>query len=111
MVNGRRVNMPSFVCRPGDVVEVAEKAKNQLRIKGAAEAAESRGHPEWLEVDAKALKGKFKAQAAADASCRPPSTSRSWSSSTRSNFRMQAVSPPEWNGPGFRDLRGVSLIS
>jgi small subunit ribosomal protein S4 len=62
MVNGRRVNIPSFVCRPGDVVEVAEKAKNQLRIKGAAEAAESRGHPEWLEVDAKALKGKFKAR-------------------------------------------------
>src|SRR6201988_2978656 len=39
LVNGRRVNIPSFVCRPGDVVEVVEKAKNQLRIKGAAEAA------------------------------------------------------------------------
>src|SRR5690606_19492600 len=39
LVNGRRVNTPSFLCRPGDVVEVAEKAKNQLRIKGAAEAA------------------------------------------------------------------------
>ena len=33
LVNGKRVNIPSFVCRPGDVVEVAEKAKNQLRIK------------------------------------------------------------------------------
>jgi small subunit ribosomal protein S4 len=33
-----------------------------LRIKGAAEAAEGRGFPEWLEVDAKALKGKFKAR-------------------------------------------------
>jgi len=62
LVNGRRVNMPSFVCRPGDVVEVAGKAKQQLRIKGAAEAAEGRGFPEWLEVDAKALKGKFKAR-------------------------------------------------
>jgi small subunit ribosomal protein S4 len=62
MVNGRRVSIPSFQCRPGDVVEVAEKAKNQLRIKGAVEAAESRGFPEWLEVDAKALKGKFKAR-------------------------------------------------
>ncbi len=64
MVNGRRVSIPSFQCRPGDVVEVAEKAKNQLRIKGAVEAAESRGFPEWLEVDAKALKGKFKARPA-----------------------------------------------
>jgi small subunit ribosomal protein S4 len=62
LVNGRRVSAPSFLCRPGDVVEVAEKGKQQLRIKAAAEAAESRGHPEWLAVDAKALKGTFKAQ-------------------------------------------------
>jgi small subunit ribosomal protein S4 len=62
LVNGKRVNIPSFQCRPGDVVEVVAKAKQQLRIKGAAEAAEGRGFPEWLEVDAKALKGKFKAR-------------------------------------------------
>jgi len=62
LVNGRRVNIPSFVCRPGDVIEVTAKAKQQLRVKGAAEAAEGRGFPEWLEVDAKALKGKFKAR-------------------------------------------------
>src|SRR5688572_24975628 len=62
LVNGRRVNMPSFVCRPGDVIEVAEKAKAQLRIKGASEAAAGRGFPEWLEVDSNALKGKFKAK-------------------------------------------------
>jgi small subunit ribosomal protein S4 len=61
LVNGRRVNIPSFQVRPGDVIEVAEKAKGQLRVKGAAEAAESRGFPEWVEVDVKALKGKFKA--------------------------------------------------
>jgi small subunit ribosomal protein S4 len=60
LVNGKRVSIPSFQCRPGDVIEVAQKAKDQLRIKGAAEAAEGRGFPEWLEVDAKALKGKFK---------------------------------------------------
>ena len=60
LVNGKRVSIPSFQCRPGDVIEVAQKAKDQLRIKGAAEAAEGRGFPEWLEVDSKALKGKFK---------------------------------------------------
>jgi len=60
LVNGKRVSIPSFQCRPGDVIEVAQKAKDQLRIKGAVEAAEGRGFPEWLEVDAKALKGKFK---------------------------------------------------
>lgn len=61
MVNGKRVNIPSYEVRPGDVIEVAEKAKGQLRIKAAAEAAESRGFPEWIEVDAKGLKGTFKA--------------------------------------------------
>jgi small subunit ribosomal protein S4 len=64
LVNGRRVNIPSFQCKPGDVVEVAEPAKSQLRIKGAADAAEGRGFPEWVEVDAKALKGTFKARPA-----------------------------------------------
>lgn len=62
LVNGKRVNIPSYQCRPGDVVEVAQAAKAQLRIKGAAEAAESRGYPEWIEADAKALKGTFKAR-------------------------------------------------
>ncbi|MBU6468600.1 MAG: 30S ribosomal protein S4 [Betaproteobacteria bacterium] len=62
LVNGRRVNIPSYQLRPGDSVEIAEKSKNQLRIKGAVEAAENRGFPEWLEVDAKAMKGVFKAR-------------------------------------------------
>ena len=62
LVNGRRVNIPSFQVRPGDVVEVSEKAKNHLRVKAALAAAESRGFPEWVEVDAKAAKGTFKAR-------------------------------------------------
>jgi small subunit ribosomal protein S4 len=61
LVNGKRVNIPSYLVRPGDQIEVADTAKEQLRLKGAAEAAESRGIPEWLEVDTKALKGRFKA--------------------------------------------------
>jgi len=61
LVNGRRVNIPSYSVRPGDVVEVANAAKTQLRIKGASVAAEGRGFPEWIEVDIKALKGTFKA--------------------------------------------------
>ncbi|MGH8708557.1 MAG: 30S ribosomal protein S4 [Burkholderiales bacterium] len=59
-VNGKRVNIPSYQVRPGDVVEVTGKAREQLRVKAASEAAEGRGFPEWLEVDAKALKGTFK---------------------------------------------------
>lgn len=62
LVNGRRVNIPSYVVKPGDVVEVADKSKLQLRLKASLEAAEQRGFPEWLEVDVKAMKGIFKAK-------------------------------------------------
>jgi small subunit ribosomal protein S4 len=62
MVNGRKVNIPSYQVKPGDVVEVAEKSKQHLRIKASVEAAEQRGFPEWIEVDVKALKGTFKAK-------------------------------------------------
>ena len=62
LVNGKRVNIPSYQVRPGDVVEIAEKSKAQLRIKAALQAAEQRGFPEWIEVDAKTMKGTFKAK-------------------------------------------------
>lgn len=61
LVNGKRVNIPSYQVRAGDVIEVAEKAKAHLRVKAAAEAADGRGFPEWVSVDAKALKGTYKA--------------------------------------------------
>ena len=61
LVNSKRVNIPSYVVRPGDVVELNASAKTHLRVKAALEAAESRGFPEWVEVDTKAGKGVFKA--------------------------------------------------
>ena len=61
MVNDKRVNIPSYQLRSNDVIEITSKAKEQLRIKAALEAAEQRGFPEWLDVDAKAMKGVFKA--------------------------------------------------
>jgi small subunit ribosomal protein S4 len=62
LVNGRRVNIPSYQVKPGDVVQVSDVSKTQLRITGALAAAELRGFPEWLDVDVKALKGTFKAK-------------------------------------------------
>lgn len=62
LVNGKRVNIPSFQVKAGDVVSVVEASKAQLRIKGALEAAAQRGFPEWLEVDVKAFRGTFKAK-------------------------------------------------
>ena len=61
LVNGKRVNIPSYTLKPGDVVELTEASRGQLRVKAALEAAEGRGFPEWLAVDVKAGKGTFKA--------------------------------------------------
>ncbi len=62
LVNGKRVNIPSYIVKPGDVVEVTEKSKQQLRIKAALAAAEQRGFPEWVEVSTKDMKGTYKAR-------------------------------------------------
>ncbi len=59
-VNGQKVNIPSYSVKPGDVVAVAEKSKQQLRVKSAAELAQQRGVAEWLQVDATKLEGIFK---------------------------------------------------
>ncbi len=61
LVNGKRVNIPSYTVRPGDEIQLTDTARAQLRVKAALEAAEARGFPEWLSVDYKAGKGVFKA--------------------------------------------------
>jgi len=60
LVNGKRVNIPSYIIKPGDVVEVSNKAKNQLRIKSSVESASNRNMLSWIEVDTKGMKGIFK---------------------------------------------------
>jgi small subunit ribosomal protein S4 len=60
-VNGKRVNIPSYQVRASDVIEIAQSAREQLRVKAALEAAEQRGFPDWVDVDIKAMKGVFKA--------------------------------------------------
>ncbi len=60
VVNGKRVNVPSYGVRANDAIEISGAAKEQLRIKASLEAAEQRGIPEWLDVDTKGMKGVFK---------------------------------------------------
>lgn len=59
-VNGRPVNIPSYQVKAGDQINVREKAKNQLRIKGALDLAGSRAPVEWVEVDSNKLSGVLK---------------------------------------------------
>jgi len=60
-LNGNKVNIPSIQLKPGDVVSLSGKGKDQLRIKAAMEMAEQRGIAEWLDVDFKKMEGTFKA--------------------------------------------------
>jgi len=60
-VNDRKVNIPSYQVKAGDVISVSDKAQKQLRIKAAVEFAEQQGISDWLEVDSKKLTGTFKA--------------------------------------------------
>jgi small subunit ribosomal protein S4 len=56
-VNGRRVDIPSYQVKAGDVVAVAPKAKDLLPIKEALVSSEHMAVPAWLEVDVEKLKG------------------------------------------------------
>lgn len=60
MVNGKVVNIPSFQVAAGDIIEIREKSKKQLRIGSALSIASQVGLVDWVEVDEKALKGTFK---------------------------------------------------
>ena len=59
LVNGKVVNIPSYLVKPDDVIEVRERCKKQLRILAATESAQQRGYPEWVDVNAKDLSGKL----------------------------------------------------
>jgi len=56
-VNGRRVDIPSYRVKAGDVVAVAPKAKEMLVIKSALVASENRQVPSWLELNIEKLQG------------------------------------------------------
>jgi small subunit ribosomal protein S4 len=60
-LNGKKANIPSIQIKPGDIIAIAGKSKEQLRIKAATDAAEQRGIAEWLDVDFKKMQGTFKA--------------------------------------------------
>jgi len=58
-VNGRKVSVPSFQVRPGDVVSVREDSRNLPLIQGTIESRGGRDLPDWLESNTRTLKGRF----------------------------------------------------
>ncbi|PWE17529.1 30S ribosomal protein S4 [Marinicauda salina] len=57
-VNGRKVTIPSYRCKPGDVVEVREKSRNMALVLEALESPE-RDIPDYIEIDPKAMKATY----------------------------------------------------
>jgi small subunit ribosomal protein S4 len=62
LVNGRRVNIPSYQLRVGDEVSLREKSQQVARVNEALDGVMRRGLPSWVELDRKAFKGVVKTQ-------------------------------------------------
>ncbi len=61
LVNGKKVNIPSYLVRVGDVIELREKSRSVPQILDAIEAVPRRGIPSWLELDKDKFRGEVKA--------------------------------------------------
>lgn len=60
LVNGKCVNIPSYQAKPGDVVEVRERCRGQVRIQDSLKLAETQGFSDWIEVDVAKMQGTYK---------------------------------------------------
>ena len=60
LVNSKRVNIPSYLVKAGDTIEIREKSKSSVRYQLILDSTHGRLVPEWLEADAEALKGTIK---------------------------------------------------
>ena len=58
-VNGKKVNIPSYLIKAGDEVAICDKSKESTKIKATVEANASRPVPQWLDLNAEALTGKI----------------------------------------------------
>ena len=67
LVNGKQVNIPSYLVSAGDTIEIKEKCKSMQRYKDILEVTGGRLVPEWLDVDQEALKGSVKEAPAREA--------------------------------------------
>jgi small subunit ribosomal protein S4 len=66
LVNEKPVTIPSYQCKAGDIVQVREKSRKQLRISSALTVAQQVGLPDWVEVNDKEFRGVFKTAPARD---------------------------------------------
>jgi len=61
LVNGKKVNIPSYLIKVGDIISIREKSRNIQAIGDALDAVVRRGVPQWLDLEKENLKGSVKA--------------------------------------------------
>jgi small subunit ribosomal protein S4 len=60
LINGKKVNIPSYLIKIGDVVEVREKSRKIQALEGALDAVVRRGIPQWVDLEKENMKGMVK---------------------------------------------------
>lgn len=58
-INGKRVDIPSYLTKPGEIVAIAEKSRNSEKIKAVVEANSAHPIPKWLEINREAMEAKI----------------------------------------------------
>ncbi len=61
LVNGRKVDIPSYLLESDDVIELKTTSRELIQVKNSLEVAESRGMPHWIELDRANYRGKIRA--------------------------------------------------
>ncbi|WP_447973037.1 30S ribosomal protein S4 [Nitrospira sp. Kam-Ns4a] len=61
LLNGRKTDVPGYLVKPGDVVQIRQRSRDLLQIKAALDAVDGRGVPGWLELDRAAFQGTVRA--------------------------------------------------
>jgi len=99
-VNGKKVNIPSYLVSVGEEVAIKEKMHQNAMVLEARNVAQSQNAVPWLEQEREQFKAKVVAMPKRDDVQTPRSTSSSSSNCTRSKFHKGAASASEPGGPG-----------
>jgi len=109
LVNGRRVNIPSYLVKDNDTIEVKERSKQLAVVLDATQSSE-RDVPEYLEVDHRAMKGRFaRAPKLSDVPYPVQMSQTSWSNSIRDRGGCFLwLDCYAWNHQGSQDGSGLA---
>ena len=108
-VNGRKVNIPSFLVKPGDVVEVRQGSREMPALLASRESTSHQTVPSWIDADRDNLSAKiYPVRSGRRLRCR---FKNNWSSNcirSRDSGRTNSAPPPDWRGIKSNVMEGFS---